>query len=423
MTADTVAPPRGFGFLWAAESVSLLGTQVTLLAVPLLAVQVLDASGFAMGLLTAAGWLPVTLLGLVAGVWVDRGHPVRIMVVANVARLALIAAVPLAHVFGLLSMGLLLAVALAAGVFAVFFDIAYQTFVPHTVPQDGLPAANSRLELSRSVAQLCGPALAGLLVAVLSAAGALLVDAATFLVGALLLAPLLGHRRRAPAARQPGSVRTSIREGIAYVRGNSVITTVIVAASASNLFMSGLIALQVLLAVEVLGMSATTLGLVLAGEGLAALVGAALTPRFTRVAGQAVVVLVSLSLMAVGATLLVLSPLAAGTALFLAGQLCLGLSGPMINISLVTIRQRLTPPELLGRVNATARVAIMTSLPIGSLLFGTVASLAGLRTALLAIAAGLAVVAVLSFRPMRALPPVRACRHAGPTSPERPAGT
>lgn len=405
--AGPAAPPRGFGLLWGAESVSVLGSQVALIAVPLVAVQLLDASGFAMGLLTAAGWLPVALLGLVAGVWVDRGSPVRIMVVANLARLVLIAAIPLAHLLGLLSIGLLLAVALVAGVFAVFFDIAYQTYVPHTVTPEALPGANSRLELSRSVAQLCGPALGGVLVTALSAPNALFLDAATFLVGALLLVPLLGHLRGAaddPAPRPAGSVLSSIREGIAYIRGNSLITTVIAAASASNLFMSGLIALQVLLAVEVLGLSATMLGLVLAGEGLAALVGASLTPRFTRLAGEGAVVLTSLCLMAGGAALLFLAPLTgSGTSLFLAGQLCLGLSGPMINISLVTIRQRLTPRELLGRVNATARVAIMTSLPIGSLAFGTLASLTSLRTAFLVIAAGLAAVAVLSVRPMRSL--------------------
>lgn len=116
-------------------------------------------------------------------------------------------------------------------------------------------------------------------------------------------------------------------------------------------------------------------------------------------------VLTSLCLMAGGAALLFLAPLTgSGTSLFLAGQLCLGLSGPMINISLVIIRQRLTPRELLGRVNATARVAIMTSLPIGSLAFDTLASLTSLRTAFLVIAAGLAAVAVLSVRPMRSLP-------------------
>lgn len=196
---------------------------------------------------------------------------------------------------------------------------------------------------------------------------------------------------------------TSIREGIAYIRGNTLITTVIAAASASNLFMSGVIALQVLLAVEVLGMSATTLGLVLAGEGLAALLAAALTPRFTRIAGESAVVLTSLCLMAGGAALMFLAPLTASTGLFLASQLCLGLSGPMINISLVTIRQRLTPQEMLGRVNATARVAIMASLPIGALMFGTLASLTSLSTTFLVIATGLTAVAVLSVRPMRAL--------------------
>ncbi|WP_219105666.1 MFS transporter [Austwickia sp. TVS 96-490-7B] len=403
-----------FWFLWGAETVSMFGTQVNLIAVPLTAVELLGASELEMGVLTAAGWLPVVFLGLLVGVWVDRGRPLPIMITANLVRMLLIALIPMAHLLGMLNIWWLLGVALSAGVFAVFFDVAYQTYVADVVSPDKLATANSRLELSRSVAQLTGPALGGALVSVLSAPDALSLDAVSYGVATLLLLPLL-QRRRATLDQcgtgsgpddPPPALLSLVREGLRFIRRHALIRAVVVAASASNFFISGVMALQVLLAVKTLGMSATQLGLVLAVEGAGALLAAAVTPRLNAWCGEGALVLASLVLMAAGGVLM-------GTAaafghggiwLFLAAQLMFGVSGPLINISLVTLRQRLTPKELLGRVNASARVAIMASLPLGSLVLGFVATAIGISSTFIVIAVGLALVALGALRPMRRIP-------------------
>ncbi|MEA5153496.1 MFS transporter [Raineyella sp.] len=381
--------------LGGAESVSLVGTQVTLVAVPLVAVQQLGASSTTMGLLSAAGWLPIVVFGLLAGAYVDRGRPVWIMVASNMVRLVLISLIPVAYATSMLSVPILLAVVFAAGIGAVFFDVAYQTYLPQTVSRENLATANSRLELSRSVAQLLGPAAAGLLVTALSAPTAVLVDAASFAVAVLLLAPLW----RAPEAsvvqpRVNQGMVASIREGIGFIRGSAMISLVITAASASNLFTAGAMALQVLFAVQLLGMSPAELGLALTLEGGAALAAAALAPWLTRRIGERGIVFASFCLMTAGAVLLFLAPAYGGLVLFASAQLCFGLSAPLINITLVTMRQRLTPPQLLGRVNAAARVAIMSTLPIGAAGFGAVAGAVGMPTTFLVIAVGLLVVAV-----------------------------
>jgi len=410
-----------FWMLWGAASVSLIGTQVTLVALPLVAVQHLNASSFMMGLLAAVGWLPVALLGLFVGAYVDRGQPVRIMTAANLARLVLISLIPLAHFAGMLNVGILLVVAFVAGIGAVFFDVAYQTYLPQTVPAEGLATANSRLELSRSVAQLLGPAAAGLLVAALSAPTALLIDAAGFGVSLLLLVRLWLPRAKQPSVKRDNpALLASVREGIAFIRTNAAIKAVIVAASASNLFISGAMALQVLLAITLLDMSPQQLGVALAAEGVAALAAAAAAPWLSRRIGDGGVVLASFCLMALGSALLFVAPTYVGVAMFAGAQLCFGLSGPLINITLVTMRQRLTPPELLGRVNAAARVAIMCTLPIGAVGFGALASGIGLRQTFLVIAVGLLVVAVHSHRRMRMITTTPLSSAAGCHATRRP---
>jgi hypothetical protein len=384
-----------FWWLWGAESVSLFGTQITLIALPLVAVQLLDASSTAMGLLSAAGWLPIVIFGLLAGAYVDRRRPVSIMIASNIVRLVLLVLIPFAHAASVLSVPILLAVAFVAGIGAAFFDVAYQTYVPHTVPPERLSAANSRLELSRSVAQLLGPATAGALVTAVTAPNALLIDAASFAIATFLLIPL----RRAPQVRvaeppKNQNVVNSVMEGIGFIRQSTAIRVVVIAAAASNLFTAGAMALQVLLAVQLLDMSPAELGLALTLEGAAALATAGLAPLLTRCIGEQRVVLMSFCLMSAGAALLYLAPICSAPALFAAAQLCFGFSGPLINITLVTIRQRLTPPPLLGRVNAAARVGIMSTMPIGAAGFGTLAAAVGLPNTFLVIAVGLLVVAV-----------------------------
>ncbi|MFC7304488.1 MFS transporter [Streptomyces monticola] len=408
--SDAVTTPTGrqgkaFHLLWAGETVSLFGTQITLVALPLTAVLVLGASGPQMGLITAAGWLPVVLLGLIAGAWSDRRDQRRTMIFCNVCRAVLIGAVPLLSSLGLLTVPVLLGLAFVTGCFSVFFDVAYQTLVPLTVGSDGLARANSRLEMSRSFAQLLGPTAAGFLVVQFSAPGALAVDAASFAVSAaciLALTPLsLRQKVSTPApGRGVRGLRADLAEGLRFVVGHRPILLVIVAGAAANLFTAGLMALHVLFAARDLQLSPRVIGVCLAAEGAAALIGSALTARVIRRWGEPRTVLAGLALLTCGGFILAATTPAWSWAGFAAAQFAFGFSSPLINIALVTLRQRLTPEGVLGRVNAVARVGIMSSLPIGSALAGAASGLLTNQGALGVCAVGLAVVLAVAARPL-----------------------
>ncbi|MEV0323071.1 MFS transporter [Streptomyces sp. NPDC050658] len=401
---------RDFRLLWCGETVSLFGTQITLVALPLTAVLVLHASGPEMGLITAAGWLPVVVLGLIAGAWSDRRDQRRTMIVCNVCRAVLIGAIPLLAAVDLLTVPTLLVLAFVTGCFAVFFDVSYQTLVPLTVAPDRLAGANSRLEMSRSFAQLLGPTVAGFLVVQLSAAGTLTVDAASYAVSAACIFAMTTRRPSAkpsPPSRPNGvrGLRTDLAEGLHFVRRHRPIQLVIIAGAASNLFTAGLMALHVLYAARDLNLSPRVIGACLAAEGAAALIGSVLTARIIRRMGEPRTVLMGLALLTGGGFVLAATSLPWSWAGFAAAQFAFGFSSPLINVSLVTLRQRLTPEHVLGRVNSVARVGIMSSLPLGSLLAGTAAGVFSNQFALWSCAVGLAVVLATMAAPLLRVEP------------------
>ncbi|WP_353947427.1 MFS transporter (plasmid) [Streptomyces sp. HUAS MG91] len=396
-----------FALLWCSETISLFGTQITLVALPLTAVLTLDASGPQMGLITATGWLPIVLLGLVAGAWSDRHDQRRTMLACHVGRALLIGAIPLLSALGLLSVPVLLLLAFALGCFTVFFDIAYQTLVPHTVRPDGLARANGRLEMSRSFAQLVGPSTAGFLVVQFSPAGALTLDAASYAVSAACVLGITAHRTPpAPPADNvtPASprhrLRTDLAEGLRFIKNHRPVQLVIVAGAASNLFTAGLMALQVLYATRDLDLSPRTIGICLAAEGAAALIGSALVTRVIARGGEPRTVLIGLAVLTGGGFVLAATTRDWSWAGFATAQFAFGLSSPLINVALVTLRQRLTPDHVLGRVNAAARVGIMSSLPLGSLLVGLLAGAIGNQGALWLCALGLATVLATTALPL-----------------------
>ncbi|MEV3854258.1 MFS transporter [Streptomyces sp. NPDC050095] len=406
-TAARPGPPRGdFTLLWCSETISLLGTQITLVALPLTAVLTLHASGPQMGLINAAGWLPIVVLGLVAGAWSDRHDQRRTMLVCHVCRALLVGAIPLLSAADMLTVPALLLLAFAIGCFSVFFDVAYQTLVPFTVAQEGLARANSRLEMSRSFAQLLGPTCAGFLVVQFSPAGALTLDAASYAVSAACVLGIAARRAPRAAAAHPGGrstargLRGDLAEGLRFIRKHRQVQLVILAGAASNLFTAGLMALQVLYATRELGLSPRTIGVCLAAEGAAALIGSALVARMIGRGGEPRTVLIGLALLTGGGVVLAATTRDWSWIGFAAAQFAFGLSSPLINVSLVTLRQRLTPEHILGRVNAAARVGIMSSLPLGSLLAGLAAGALGNQGALWTCALGLTAVLVTTALPL-----------------------
>jgi len=258
--------------------VSSFGAQFTDLAIPFAAVLILKSSSFQLGFLNAALTSPFLFFSLLAGVWADRHRRRRIMIVSNIARGFLLALIPLSFLFGVLTMYLLLAVAVLLGIFRVFFDVAYQAFLPSIVEKVDLVDANGRMEASRAVASVTGPGVAGLVIQLVTAPLAILFDTASFFSSTIILSRIR-HREDDEQFRQNDLEGTSsgfwsqMKDGLRVVSNDARLRALAGAAATSNFLEFGIQAIFILYAVNVLFLSPETLGLVLSIGALGAIVG------------------------------------------------------------------------------------------------------------------------------------------------------
>ncbi|MFB4264247.1 MFS transporter [Nonomuraea sp. GTA35] len=373
---------RDFRLLLFGQTTTQLGTQVSGVAIPLLAVVTLDASPLQLGLVTASGTVAFALIGLPAGAWIDRWRRRPVLVAADLARAALLATIPLAAFLGMLTIAQLVVVSLLAGAARVFFDVGYQSYLPSVVGRAGLLAGNSAMETFRAGGQVAGPGVGGWAVTVLGAANVVLVQAVTFAVSAASLLAIRAPEPPPPPRPLPGRLVAEIREGLAFVARTRVLRAVAITSAAGNFSFAIASAVSFVFMVRTLGLSPAAIGLVLAAGSLAALAGAALTPRLARRAGSARVIWLSL---AVTGPIGLLSPLAQpgwALALLVAGTAAGELGQIVYAVTNVSLRQRLCPEHLLGRVNATMRFLMMSLFPLGALVGGVLGEAAGPRQAL-----------------------------------------
>ncbi|MER5206724.1 MFS transporter [Streptomyces sp. NPDC002825] len=388
MTTTTLErPPRllrlpDFRLLWIGDTVSQAGTAVTVLALPLVAIGPLDASPFEAGLLVTCEYLGFLLLGLPAGAWVDRMRRRRVMIAGDLGRAALLATLPLAAWLDVLTLPHLYAVAFGLSVCTAFFDIAYQSHLPQLVDQDRLVDANVALEASRTVTAAGGPGAGGALVAAVTAPVALAVDAVSFLVSALLLSRI---RRPDPRpARAPGArLRGEIAEGLRFVFRDRLLRALTLTSALSNLCGTiGASMLLVLLAGD-LGLSPFLCGLVFTAEALGGFLGSLLTTRIAARLGEGRAMCASV--LVSGVLWLLALPFFQADGRYAVACALQGLGWTAFmtfKISSVSLRQRLTPAPLLGRVTATFRFVVWGCMPLGALAGGLIGQYAGVRAAL-----------------------------------------
>ena len=380
---------RSFRLLWAGQSVSLLGDQITLIALPLLAVRYLAASTFDVGMIGMFLRLPFLLVGLPAGVWVSRIGLRRSMISADVARGLAIggaAAVTVASPHGTWT---LFAAALVIGTATVFFQLSYQTIVPDLVADQGRwQAANTRLSLSESMAVLLGPAAGGLAIAWLTPPGALGLDGASYAVSVLTLG-LLARRPRPRAHLGPapeagaGSLRRQVLDGWRYVRASPILDAIMWTGAAYNLGSAMYEALIVVFAVRGLHLTPTQFGLAIGVGGVGFPVGSALAGPLTRRLGLGPSLMWAAIPSVAG---LILSALAGGTApevYLAAGTFLVGVGQGCFAVSAMTLRQLAAAPAFRARATAVHRFASWGTLPIGALLAGLIGQAAGMRAAML----------------------------------------
>lgn len=374
-----------FRNFWIGQTISVFGDQITLLALPIVAVLVLHADPAEMGLLTAVGLLPYLLFSLPGGVWLDRVRGRRrLMIVSDVVRAGVIAIVPIAYLLDLLSMELLLVLSFAVGTIAVFFDLAWLTLVAAVAKREQLVQANSLLNASRSVSAVGGPAIAGVLIQVLSAPIAIAADVVSYLASAVFLG-----RVRAPdppIEHEPGTIREQLAAGMAFILRDPIMRPATFSVATMNLFNYCYQALFILFVTRNLGLDPGLLGAALGAGAIGSVVGAAVAATIGRRIGIGPAYIVGLVVFP-AATILI--PLAEGLpfaviigVLFLA-EFVGGLGVMILDINGGSLLIARTPGRIRGRAGGAFRFVNMGVRPIGAALGGLLGAAIGVRETLL----------------------------------------
>jgi MFS family permease len=371
---------REFRRYWSGHTISLFGDQVSMLAIPLLAVLTAHASAAQMGYLTAAGLVPYLLFSLVIGAWADRrSDKRRIMITADLGRAAALIAVPVLYLTGALTLPTLYAVAFVVGTLSVFFEVCDNTVFAALVDKDDYVSANTLLNGSRAMTFVAGPSVSGLLVQLLNAPLAVLTDALSYLCSAYFLRRI---RPVEPAAATGAG--WGVAEGLRFIRHSPILRPLLAAVTTLNLFNFIYSALFVLYATRSLGVSPGTLGLVLGAASVGALGGAALTKRLVRRLGIGRAFVVGQILFPAP---MILVPLAGGstaavvTALF-AAEFLSGAGVMVLDITAGSLMTSIVPDRLRARVGGAHRTINYGIRPIGALLGGVLGTAIGVHAAL-----------------------------------------
>lgn len=405
MTRPSLSRDRDFRALWCGESVSLVGRELTMLALPLTAITTLNASAGELGVLGAARYLPYLLVAVPVGLLVDRMRRRPLLITSDLAQAGLLALIPVLALLDALRMSHLLVVALLLGAFQVVFDLGYRAYLPRLVAPDRLTEANAKLSMSESAAQIGGPGLGGLLIGAVTAPIAIVGNVLALLFAAGALARIQRKEQRTQPARTRGTIAEAI-EGFRYTFKNGYLRACAGEAATYNLFWTLVQTLLVLYAVKELRISASALGLLLAIGAAGALLGALLTDRVARRIGVGATIIAAAAISDLAPFVIPFAPsgtgpvfLVLGPAFFIQG---IGMTG--CNVHVYALRATVTPDDLLGRTNAAYQMLTHGVRPVGALLAGLLGETIGLQGALIVGALGLLTTLLwFWFSPVRSL--------------------
>jgi MFS family permease len=346
-----------------------------------------------MGVLATCEMLAFLVVGLPAGALVDRWRKKRVLIAGDLVRGVALLTLPAAWALDVLTLGHLYVVALVVGVATVFFDVAYQSYLPDLVPSDRIGEGNAKLQASQSVAQVAGPAAGGFLIKALGAPLTIALDAVSF-IGSVVYTVRIRHTETPPERSSRRPLRTEIAEGLSFVVHQPLLVRITACTATSNLFSSITGALLVLYALRDLDLTAATLGFVYSAGAVGGLLGAVTTTRITRWVGEGRAIPLAALWTAPFAALTPLSSVLPAVPALVVGSVGMFFGIVVYNVTQVSFRQRLCPKPLLGRMNASIRFIVWGTMPIGSFLGGVLGEQLGILPALWISAAGLFVAAL-----------------------------
>jgi MFS family permease len=379
-------PPRDFGYLLAADGVSQAGTQVRLVALPLVAVIALHATTFQAALTAAADTAAFLFIGLPAGAWIDRLRKRPVLIGADLVRAVLVSTIPVAAALGVLGLPQLYVVALALGMATVLFDVAHMAYVPFLAGRDHLITGTARLEAVDFTAFTAGPAVGGLLVQLVTAPAALVADGASYVVSALLVRTIKA-REPMPDVAESERLHTAMWAGILLVIRHPGLRAVMTTGALLMLFETAWTSIQPVFLVRELGLSPAVYGALLAAGAAGGLAGALCAERIANRIGTPRVMRLALATTTPFILIMPLTQPGWRVACYVAGAFISWFGSAVFNVAQMSLRQGLCPPRMLGRMNATMRFAMWGSMPLGALAGGALGQALGLRTALWLIAA------------------------------------
>lgn len=386
--------------LWAGQTAAQVGFQVGTLATSAIAITILHASETQIGILSGLQTLAFLIVGLPAGAWVDGWRKRHVMITANLARIAALVSIPIAYAFFSLTIAHLMVVAALLGLSTVFFDVAYQSYVPMIASKRYIGAANGRLEASYQVGRAGGPGLGGWLLGVLAPPLAYLLTASTYVCSTWAI-----WRIRTPEPRpahSDASLRSQIVEGLSFVRGQRLLFPLFSCIACAAFAGAGISVLLPILVLRTLGMSATQLGLLLSAGALGGILGALTRPAWiTRLGIGRCIVITNI----VGVSALLAQPASVHVPFAAAWVIaCSGVISSyfitIYNVTQMSLRQEICPPDMLGRMNAIFRFAVWGVMPLGSFVAGIIASWVGVEaTMYIFTAASIAAGIAMGFTP------------------------
>ena len=399
--------------LWTAETVSVFGSAITQLALPLIAATILKVTPLEFGLLTTIEFLPFILLSLPAGVWVDRLRRRPILIVGDLGRALAIASIPVAFYFDALTIWQLYIVGFVNGCLTVFFDVAWQSYLPSVVERDQLVEGTSKLQITQSAAQILGPGMAGILIGALKAPFAMILDSASYVVSAIFVffirrpePPVVKHDEAVHGPKP--SMRQEVAHGLHYVLGHRWLRSIAATTGTSNFFGNVFGAILILYLTQERGLSAQTIGFAFSIGAIGFLVGALTTTRLTNRLGVGRMLVLSAFGFSLAGLPVALAPDALIAPAVSLSMILGGFCGVAWNINQVSLRQAITQPRMQGRMNATMRFIVWGTIPLGSIVSGVLGNTIGLQATIWVGAIGSLVafvpVAISSVRHIQTMP-------------------
>lgn len=383
-----------FRLLWSGQLITQIGSELSVLAIPILATTMLNVSALQMGILIALEWTPPIFLAMFVGVYVDRYRPKIFMITSDVARFALMLVLALLGIYHKLPFYVLCILAVCISCFRVSFDIASNSFLPSILPREELVEGNGKLGIARSFSDLSGPPLAGFLIQMLTAPVVILFDALSFLFSAILLGFI--KEKYNVSSGPKGRVWIEITEGARAVLENRLRLSMLCIGAVWNLFYSGIMAVFVIYALKILGLSTLVFGLTYLPGGVGVFIGSLIFPRIVKRFGLGIIAVCGILITSLWGLFLVFSniDMALSAPILMLATFCFGLGQSLYNNASASINQIITAPALLGRVSGFSRLIGGSMIPLGAIIGGYAGEMLGIPTAIALGAVGIFLTAI-----------------------------